>query len=496
MDTSVALPTNEKKRASHTVNQETWQFPDFKVSGAFSSHMVLQQHKPIRIWGWSRAFGSRVFGSFMGEDVSATVSEDGAWQLVFSPRPYCREGQEMLITDERGNRILFEDILIGDVWLIGGQSNAELPLRPCMTLTPNWEFYEDAPFRIFKQTSAFVQSNERFYLSPQPDVIAPAWRWQRPTREAALRFSAMGYFFAHEVTRFSDVPLGMIMIAAGGACIREILPPELAHAEGYDYGALVSEGGYFNALIHPFLGLSFKGMLFFQGESEAMERALAEKYTYELTLMVADARRRFGFDFPFYNVQLSNYPHDGANLFGFIDILRNAQFDALKTIPNSTLTVDMDLGSPEDYEDFAHSPLKWELGERLAKLALAREYGIGDLSEACSPTPQNAYLTADKKQIVIEFTNVSKGLIVSGNAPRESLGMEVAGFSLGAYGETAETTARISSRSTVTVDVPDGYPVADTLFVNYAASVTITPENATLRGGNNLPAPAFCWRLA
>ena len=62
--------------------------------------------------------------------------------------------------------------------------------------------------------------------------------------------------------------------------------------------------------------------------------------------------------------------------------------------------------------------------------------------------------------------------------------------------EAVETTAQISDRTTVTVDIPEGYPITDTLLVNYAASVTITPENATLRGGNNLPAPAFCWRIS
>ena len=495
MNAGVALPTTEKKQSTDKHIANDWVCPTFKVSGAFSSHMVLQQNKSIRVWGWATAIGSRISGSFMGENVSSTVAEGGRWELVFSPHPYCREGQQMLIFDENGNSACFEDVLIGDVWLIGGQSNAELTVRPCMTLTPNWDFYEDDAFRLFIQSSIYVRSNEKFCFSPQPDVINSTWRWQKPSRNVALRFSAMGYFFAREVTKLSDVPLGMIVMAASGACIREILPRELAHAEGYDYGALVCEGGYFNSLIHPFIGLSFKGMLFFQGESEAMTRELAEKYTYELSLLVADQRRRFGFEFPFYNVQLSNYPHDGVKSFPFIDMLRLSQFDALKTIPNSTLTVDMDLGSPEDYEDWAHSPLKWELGERLAKLALAREYGIGDMSEAGSPMPQSAYLTADKKQIVIEFSGVGKGLIVSGNAPRESYGMSVAGFSLGDYDHRVEASACISGRTTVTVDIPEGYVLPEVLLINYAASVAITPENATLRGGNNLPAPAFCLRL-
>ena len=61
--------------------------PDFKVSGIFSSHMVLQRDAPVKIWGFSDPPGSRVAGCFMGETVTATVGEDHTWALTFSPRP-------------------------------------------------------------------------------------------------------------------------------------------------------------------------------------------------------------------------------------------------------------------------------------------------------------------------------------------------------------------------------------------------------------------------
>lgn len=493
-EATVALPTTDKKQGTDT-EATGFVIPEFKVSGVFSSHMVLQQNKPIRVWGWSQAIGGKVCGSFMDETVTAEVGEDGKWVLQFAPHPYCREGQVMVIADEAGHTVTFEDILLGDVWLIGGQSNAELPLEPCMVLTPSLEFYEEDSFRLFMQTQGFVYTHQEFCQFPQPDVVNPEWGWERPSREAALKFSAMGYFFAKEVTKMIDIPLGMVNMAAGGACIRELLPEELAHAEGYDYGANVRESGYYNALIHPFIGLAFKGMLFFQGESEAIERPLAEKYTYELALLVADERRRFGFEFPFYNVQLSDYREEGAQLFSHTDILRAAQFDALRVIPNSTLTVDMDLGAPEDHPDWAHSPRKWELGERLAKVALAREYGIGNEREAGSPLPDTAFITADKKQIVVEFINVGQGLIVSGHAPKDSYGMEVQGFSVGDRDHKVDAHAVISGRCMVTVDMPEELPEGIEMSVNYAFDSHITPENADLRGGNNIPCPAFRWRL-
>ena len=270
---------------------------------------------------------------------------------------------------------------------------------------------------------------------------------------------------------------------------------------GYTTGANMPVGGYYNTLIHPLEGLQFAGQVFFQGESEGGDRNLAEKYAYELALLVADERARFGQDFPFYNVQLSDYRDEGTQFFPWHDIIRVQQHKALSIIPNSTLTVDMDLGAPEDWPDWAHSPRKLELGERLALLALAKEYGIGRETECGSPRPVMASLSGDRTKIVVEFTDVSAGLIVSGHNPADSYSMEVQGFSVGDYDHRTPARAVISGRHAVTVDIPEEVLAAAEANpdeakavmgrVNYAYAIRVTPESADLRGGNNLPAPAF-----
>ena len=229
-DNAPALPTEEKTTASAPAS--TWICPDFKVSGVFSSHMVLQREKPIKIWGFSDTPGSRVAGCFMGETVTATVGEDNRWTLTFSSHLYECEPQIMVISDDRDHTVTFEDILIGDVWLVGGQSNAELTMGPCMALTPSIDFYEGDNFRLFTQTQAYPYAHQNLCATPQPDIINPDWCWKRPDREASLAFSAMGWYFAHEVSKHIGIPLGMVMMAAGGACVRELLPIELAHGEG------------------------------------------------------------------------------------------------------------------------------------------------------------------------------------------------------------------------------------------------------------------------
>ena len=135
VESAPALPTQEKKTVETTAQaSKQWKLPEFKVSGVFSSHMVLQREKPIKIWGFSDTPHSKVSGCFDGETVVTEVGEDGRWELKFCPRPYNREGQPLVIADDRDHQVVMEDILIGDVWLIGGQSNAELNLHPCMTL--------------------------------------------------------------------------------------------------------------------------------------------------------------------------------------------------------------------------------------------------------------------------------------------------------------------------------------------------------------------------
>ena len=467
--------------------------PDFKVSGVFGSYMVLQREKPITIWGFSNTKDSVVTGTFDGETVTGTVDENGRWELVFSARPANKVGQTITISDDRGHSATLEDVLIGDVWLVGGQSNAELNLSPCISYTPEMTIDASDPIRLFSQTQAYTVTQQEACKTPQYDVLNPAWKWKRADRSAALSFSAIGYFFAKEVSARTDVPQGVIMMAAGGSCLSELMSPDLAHKQGYRNGALVCEGGYFNALIHPFIGMACKGMLFFQGESEGGQKPLASKYAKEMTLLIEEERVLWGQNFPVYYVQLSDYRSEGTQYFPYHDVVRVQQFDALSTIPNSTMVVAMDLGAPEGYSDWAHSPRKYELGQRLANAALAKEYGIGDFTKVTSPMPVKVTLSEDKTKITIEFENVGDGLTVYGLSPEESIGKSVAGFSVGRYPKNKETTATITSKNTVVVDVPSG--TKNPAYVNYAHFMLITTENANLYGSNGLPAPAFTLKL-
>lgn len=481
METNTALPTNEKKKAEK--ENGAWEAPEFKVSGVFSSHMVLQRDKNIKIWGFSQNDGSAVTVEFGGEKATATVTGN-RFEFVLSPRPASTVPESMRIYDDKGHETVFDDILIGDVWLIGGQSNSEMNLRFALPETLPEKFDEKIPLRLFMQTQYYPYTNQKLCDFPQPDVIAPEWCWKLPGEEASLSFSALGWFFAKDLTDKLGIPVGVINVSAGGACVRELIPEELAKEMGYDYGANVRQCGYYNTLIHPFEGLAFKGQVFFQGESEGCWRELAERYDRELVRLVEDERERFGFDFPFYNVQLSDYRGECKQYFPFLETVRLKQFDALSKIPDSSLSVAMDIGSPDDWGDFAHSPKKKILADRIADLALAKEYGIGSVSDAESPMPVSAVISG--KTVVIKFKNVSAGLVSLGGDDT------VNGFSFGDFDNRIPAEARITAPDTVTVKIPDN---ADPSAVNYAYESRITAQNAQLYKKGGLPCPAFRLRV-
>lgn len=479
MSENVALPGAGSIK-SESVNASR-QVPEFKLSGVFSSHMVLQRRRPIRIWGFSSREGQTVEGNFGGEKTAAKVNRN-RFDLIFAPREASDSPVSLEIRDSFGHCVKLEDILIGDVWLMGGQSNMELNLAPCAAYAGEPEFSEEAPFRLFMQTQAYSAARKDLQNEPQADVINEDWRWQKPGREASMRFSAIGWYVAEELARKTGVPIGAINISAGGACLRELMPAELAHRLNYFSGANVPEAGYFNTLISPFCGLQVYGQIFFQGESEGIWRDMAERYARELAMTVSDERQRFGSNFPFYNVQISDYRSEGKQYFQFLEIVRLSQFEALSVIPDSCLTVSMDLGSPEGYPDFAHSPRKKQLSARISALILAREYGIGSEEDARSPEPYEAVLLKDRRTVRVRFSFVSGGLrTLSGSA-------EVAGFSFGGFDSRTAANARITGPAEVEVTVPEGVSAA---AVNYAFASRITPDNADLIKEGGLPCPAF-----
>lgn len=468
-------------------------FPDFKISGCFSSHMVLQRRQKAAVFGFSRHPGMTVTGKWNAsfeETVSTSVGDDGRFRLEFSPREASSEPSAMIVSSPYGSYVL-SDILVGDVWLIGGQSNAECWLGHCIHTTPELkdELSAGDNYRLFRQSQAVAFEFRDDCAYPRQDVIEPSWHWKKPDLEGAVEFSAMGIYFAKELIKHTDVPIGLMMLCPGGACLRELMPRELSVSLGYTEGANMPVGGYFNTLISPLIGISFYGQLFFQGESEGGWKHMAYSYDKDLKAMIDDERARFGRNFPFYNVQLSSYREEGRQYFPYLHVVRVKQFDAVSEISSSHLAVSMDLGSLPEDNDFAHSPHKSELGRRLAMQVWAYEYGgkssMPDPAEYESPAPVS--VSVSDGSAAVKFANAGGGLKTrAGNSP--------AGFGFLTEGseEPVSAEAYVTAPDTVTVKLPAKLGGKRISAVTYALFHPGYPENANIVNSFGLPCPAFC----
>lgn len=187
-------------------------YADVKLPAIFSDHMVLQRDMKIPIWGLADP-GEAVTVSFAGETASATAGLDGKWRVNLGSLPANADPQTMRIAGK--NKISFSDVLVGDVWLCSGQSNMGVMLGESYNAAADVPKAADPSMRLF-----YVQVDSTS-ITPKEDV--PLWngkRWRACSPETAQAFSAVGYYFGHEIRRHENVPIGLIDSAQGGSSIQ------------------------------------------------------------------------------------------------------------------------------------------------------------------------------------------------------------------------------------------------------------------------------------
>ncbi len=466
----------------------------FTVSGAINKNMVLQRDTEVSIWGWSDKKGEKITVSFKGNTVEGTVNEKGEW-LVKLPAMEADVNENDLVVTMGDYSETFTGILVGDVYLVGGQSNAAKLLSSCGNVYTTKEikaWVEEAEGRIryFQQDGSDAKAKNGIYMeTPQANTL-PGKKWTKESTSTAKNFSAIGFFFAHKVYKETGVPIGMINVSCGGSPVSQLMSKEASIlAQYFRYENNIPVSGMYNALMNPFINLDIKGMIYYQGESENW-LALTDygKYNEYVKVYVEDLRVKMGQNFPFYYVQLSSHI---TNQWEGIAEQRAVQFDGLNVIENSGMVVSMDQGyRPEKESDFAHPNNKKPVGERLADLALARDYGIGDESYISSPMPLYAYKDSDG--VVIKFKNVGDGLQRIGQHEK------LYGFkAIVADGKYTDVTATIISKDEVRIDakyIMDviqgvGYGLELLAFVDYPEGSTKYVAN--LGNSNELPAPTF-----
>ncbi|KPK50307.1 MAG: hypothetical protein AMK72_02490 [Planctomycetes bacterium SM23_25] len=188
-----------------------------KIHGIFSSNMVIQRQKPIKIWGWAKA-GGKVSVQFGREKAEAAADgKAGRWEVTFPAREGDANDQKVTVTSG-DETIEMENIVIGDVWVMNGQSNMAFGLGKTFRSD-----LEAATAHLPLLREVRISANEHYTL--QEDLPAEKVSgWNVSTPRTAGAFSAIGYAFGSRLQRALQIPVGIIDNARGGASIESLVP--------------------------------------------------------------------------------------------------------------------------------------------------------------------------------------------------------------------------------------------------------------------------------
>ncbi len=412
---------------------------DVTLPDVLSSGMVLQRDRAVPIWG-KADLGEIVTVRFGAQTKKATVGSDGTWRVVLDALKANATPATMTVVGK--NTIELKDILVGEVWLVSGQSNMQ------------WRLFESTGGEEAVAAAShpairlFNVSREVGFKRKAPPLAV----WQPTTPESARDFSAAGYYFGVELLKELKVPIGLINSSYGGSQAEAWTPEEhlLASADlrptvertkiweaerprvRAEYDEQIKQwreaaekakasgarpqpspgvpdalrdyrvaASIYKGMIEPLIPFALRGVFWYQGESN---EARAEQYRLLLPTMIRAWRERWGQgDFPFGIIQLPNYravktePTDEA-----WSHIREAQRRTALSTPKTGLIVTIDIGEANDI----HPKNKLDVGKRMARWALADVYGR-KLTRG-GPMLRDAKVAGSK--IILTFDDVGAGL--------------------------------------------------------------------------------------
>jgi sialate O-acetylesterase len=345
------------------------------VSPYFGNHMVLQRGMPVPVFGTGTP-GATVMVVFNGQSESKVVPSSGKWRVDLAAMPATLIGDDLVITSG-STTITFTDVLVGEVWVLSGQSNAWFPLWKCDGGTA--AINESGQYPMIRM---FQGGSESSPWSVSGPATSPNW-------------SGVGYFFARDLVEnmVETVPIGIYQLAVNGTGINQ----------------WVVGGRQYNNLIAPLQPMAIRGVLWYQGEDDTGKTSLANAYYQNLPLLINGWRSAWGQgDFPFYIVQLaliSGRPNYA--------IIRDAQVTTAMTVRNTWLACIIDI--PTIPATDIHPTNKEPVGHRLALIGRANLYGDTKLGYyGPIRDPASSYVANDS--VVVGFKYVDGCFFNTGGA--------------------------------------------------------------------------------
>jgi sialate O-acetylesterase len=442
----------------------------------FGSDMVLQCEAPIRVWGTAEN-GTTVTITLGKETLEAKADASGRWLATFPPRKASTEPISLTINEHQ-----FTNILIGEVWICSGQSNMKFTLNASEVNPDLRKKATNDKLRLLVHEGLPLVAkngyNEEQLKRCNVDTFFNA-KWSTSTPKTAGSASAVGWIFGNGLQREMDVPVGIIQIAVGGSAMNNWIAPETAkkhpftaslyekdwltnedvyeahRTRGADalknvikkgepyiigktpYRWLCEPGFLYEASIAPLKGLSFRGIVWYQGESDAYSTESTAAASELFPLLIGSWRDQLDAeDSKFIYVQLPG--HKATNWPRFRENQRLTE----SKLPNLSMVVTIDLGS----EANIHPKDKQPIGERVLRLALKNTYG-----KEITGFPEAENASVDSKEISISFRECGEGFLpVEGDIP----GFEVADKS----GAFRAASAKLSSPDTITLTSPVANP--------------------------------------
>ena len=413
------------------------------VHNLFQSGMVLQRDKPIRIWGWAEP-GEKVTVTFGGRTQSATAAADRLWKVELPAEQAAGEPRR-LVVQGKARQLELDNIVIGDVWLLGGQSNMEFEI----------DKVENGQLEVvaanFKNIRLFTvphlngpdHRNSFPLLHQWSNWSSRHYRqgcWDVCTPQTVREMSAIGYVFARRLHMAAQIPIGVIDASRGGTTVETWTPaavlnsldaPEVkAHlaewnrkvaefdpkqdleerikkfkerearlkAQGQEPPANAAPpsdlapgpaidmnrpGNCFASMIAPLAGFSLKGAVWHQGFNNALQPNGHVMYYQVLPKMIQAWRAAFNDpQLPFGVISLctAGDPQDRDDYLARMAdegiYIREVQY---KTFLDFLKAGDKNVGYASSFDQrrsWYHPQIKIPVGERIARWALATQYGM------------------------------------------------------------------------------------------------------------------------
>ena len=383
--------------------------PILRLPSIIGDHMVLQENSNVKIWGWAEPNKEVLIIPSWSQDTVRTKSTGDTKWLASIQTPAADNRTYTLTVQTQQRKIEVKDILVGQVWLCGGQSNMNYSAAQGITdMQEELQKPMNPTIRLFTVT----RNSSPWY---QEECEG---KWQVCNAKSALWFSAVGYFFGKTLSEALSQPVGLINASWGGSPVETWTPASSMSKEPALKGMWTKNrkskspynytiGSMYNAMIHPITNFALAGIVWYQGEANVGHTSYADAFS----LLIDSWRTRFGRDLPFYFVQIAPYkykhPNSGAEI-------REQQARVAASKDRTGMVVVSDL--VENVGDI-HPRRKQEVGRRLANWALAETYGKPGSKYRHATF---ASIAVKGQKAIIAFNNAEGGIVSDGN-PAEAL---------------------------------------------------------------------------